>query len=254
VGAVLAASSVALAAFPAAAVDGEILINEAKVNAGGITPGDTAGFPVTISRPGRYKLSGNLAVPAGISGIEVTANDVTIDLNGFTVRSTTPPGASNGGVVTPDDVAGLRVMNGTITGFGRRGGISNPGSGAVPPVPGHIENMRITSNAIGGGTCVQMVSGSHIRSSTIANCFTGITCFGCLVEHSIITGNASYGVIGGGSVSGNVVVGNGSVGLNAIIEALGYANNILVGNNSGGAQVIGPAFQSHPNVCDPACP
>jgi len=44
-----------LLAMPAAAVEGEILINQAKVNAGGITPGDTAGFPATISRAGPLK-------------------------------------------------------------------------------------------------------------------------------------------------------------------------------------------------------
>ena len=48
----------------ASAVDGEVLINQAKVNVGGITPGDTAGFPANLSRPGRYKLTGNLKVPA----------------------------------------------------------------------------------------------------------------------------------------------------------------------------------------------
>ena len=55
----------------ARAADGEVLINQAKVNAGGITPGDTAGFPATLSRPGRYKLSGNLTVPAGNIGFRV---------------------------------------------------------------------------------------------------------------------------------------------------------------------------------------
>jgi hypothetical protein len=79
-------------AAPAAAVDGEVLINQAEVNAGGIGPGDGAGFPATLSRSGRYKLTGNLKVPAGKNGIVVTAHDVTIDLNGFTITSA-PPGA-----------------------------------------------------------------------------------------------------------------------------------------------------------------
>src|SRR5262245_22491973 len=80
-------TSAVLIAAPATAVDGEILIDQARVNAGGITPGDAAGFPATLSRSGRYKLSGNLRVPAGMTGIGVTANDVTIDLNGFTISS-----------------------------------------------------------------------------------------------------------------------------------------------------------------------
>src|SRR3954467_4472230 len=93
----LASLAVMLAAIPAAAADGEILINQAKVNAGGITPGDTAGFPAILSRAGHYKLNGNLIVPAQKNAIEVTAPDVTIDLNGFTIRSN-PPGAASSGI------------------------------------------------------------------------------------------------------------------------------------------------------------
>jgi hypothetical protein len=71
---------VALSASHAAAVDGEILIDQARVNAGGITPDDAPGFPATLSRPGRYKLTGNLNVPADLNGIEVTQHNVTIAL------------------------------------------------------------------------------------------------------------------------------------------------------------------------------
>jgi hypothetical protein len=52
----IATASIALAALlaaaPASAVtneNGEVLITQAAVNAGNITPGDTPGFPVTIS-------------------------------------------------------------------------------------------------------------------------------------------------------------------------------------------------------------
>src|SRR5688572_18671652 len=88
--ATLAACAVLLP-FSAPAADGEVLIDQAAVNAGGITPADSPGFPVTISRRGKYKLSGNLAVPTGVDGLQVTSEDVTIDFNGFTMRSV-PPG------------------------------------------------------------------------------------------------------------------------------------------------------------------
>jgi hypothetical protein len=66
------------------AVDGVVLIDQARALAGSITPGDAPGFPVTISQPGSYRLSGNLRVPSAI-GIEITADDVSIDLNGFAI-------------------------------------------------------------------------------------------------------------------------------------------------------------------------
>src|SRR5262245_38474761 len=83
-------------ATPALAVDGVIEINQVAVFAGGITPGDTPGFPATLSQPGSYRLTGNLDVTKmqngnpqpsseNITAILVTADDVQIDLNGFAI-------------------------------------------------------------------------------------------------------------------------------------------------------------------------
>ena len=60
-------------------------ISHDKALAGSVTPGDAAGYPVTISQPGSYKLMSNLVVPAGSDGIVITASDVSLDLNGFRI-------------------------------------------------------------------------------------------------------------------------------------------------------------------------
>jgi hypothetical protein len=227
---------------PALAVDGEILIDQAKVNAGGITPGDAPGFPATLSRPGRYKLTGNLAVPADLAGIVVTQHNVTIDLNGFTISSN-PPGEAVRGV-SAVNMSGLRVMNGTITGFGEYG-IYNPAD---------VEDMRIVSNSNGIRADVDV----RIRNSTIANGDIGIECISrCLIEQNIISGNTMDGVdaYAGGLVLGNAVVSNGGYGLLSVTASTtGYGNSLLFRNNPGGAQVNGSTVQLHPNTCQPACP
>ena len=64
---------------------GEILITQAKANAGNVTPGDNPGFPVSLTQPGSYQLAGNLTVPAGKNGVVIAAHDVTVDLNGFRI-------------------------------------------------------------------------------------------------------------------------------------------------------------------------
>src|SRR5262245_52284714 len=69
---------------PALAVDGVIEINHAAAIAGGVTPGDGPGYPVTISQPGSYRLTGPLS-PSSVSAIRITASDVTLDLNEFRV-------------------------------------------------------------------------------------------------------------------------------------------------------------------------
>jgi hypothetical protein len=70
----------------AEAVDGVVLIDQSKANAGNVTPGDAPGFPVTLSRAGSYRLSGNLVISSLGTAIEITAEHVTLDLNGFTIQ------------------------------------------------------------------------------------------------------------------------------------------------------------------------
>src|SRR5688572_28472467 len=87
-----AAAALISAALPgtAFAVDGQIANTQARAMAGGITPGDTPGFPVTITQPGSYVLSGNLTVPVESAGgqtlaIRIAADGVWLDLNGFSI-------------------------------------------------------------------------------------------------------------------------------------------------------------------------
>jgi len=64
-----------------------ILIDQAKAEAGGVTSGDAAGFPVTLSQPGNYRLTSNLTVAdANVSAIQITADGVTLELNGHTLQ------------------------------------------------------------------------------------------------------------------------------------------------------------------------
>src|SRR4051812_3497670 len=46
------------------------------------TPGDASNLFI-ISQPGAYYLTGNITGVAGKAGIKITANDVSLDLNGF---------------------------------------------------------------------------------------------------------------------------------------------------------------------------
>jgi hypothetical protein len=245
--AAFAACTLLLSAGAASASDGEILINQAKVNAGGIAPGDTAGFPATLSRPGRYKLTSNLKPPSRTTAIEVTANNVNIDLNGFTISS--DDSSENHGVDAQGAV-GLKVTNGTITGF--NSAINNFGGAFAV-----IENMRLITNQTGfiGGNDAQ------IRDNTmVSNPSYGVRCGSrCVIERNVITGNyVTEGILisgGGAIVLGNVLAANQGPGIGVtVLDKSGYGQNILVDNNSGGAQVSGPAFQAHPNFCDPACP
>ena len=75
---------------------------------------------VTISQPGSYYLTHSLAITNG-DGIDITTNNVTLDLNGFTISSTALPASGNGIYLTaPLGSSDVTILNGHI-----QGGVTN---------------------------------------------------------------------------------------------------------------------------------
>ncbi len=214
---------------PALAVDGVIEINQARVGVGGITVGDSPGFPVTIDTAGSYRLTSDLTVPAGGTGFFVLAENVTIDLNGFTVFG-------NGGAIA-DGFAILasnaEVRNGTVRGFSRHGIFTNLFTHLV-----RVIGVRAIGNTITG-----------IELQGQANLVDGCTALN----------NTSGGIraLDGSLVINCVARGNGNYGL-SLSFTTGYRSCVLTGNNGGDAnpQVVGGGLQLGSNVCgsDLVCP
>ncbi len=120
---------VVLMAQAASASDGVIEINATRTQQGGVTSSDGPGVPVTIDSPGSYQLTSNLtpslgpigviiADPENFTVIEITADDVTLDLGGFAIQG---PGAAGTGDGVRSTGANTVVRNGTITGVGADG-------------------------------------------------------------------------------------------------------------------------------------
>src|SRR5215472_14139869 len=77
-----------LLAFASAALaaDGVVLINQSTITNG--LPGCPTGghFPIMICQSGSYRLSGNLTISdANADGIDINSDNVTLDLNGFSI-------------------------------------------------------------------------------------------------------------------------------------------------------------------------
>jgi hypothetical protein len=144
---------------------------------------------VTISQPGSYYLTHNLTVSTG-DGIDINTNDVTLDLNGFTIRSTAAS-ATGTGILLSDGWSDITIGNGHIRGGGTNNGsgvFSGGGftygiktSGAVP------ENVLVTRISVSGcrfdgislsgqnstvvdACTVRTVGGYGILASTIKSC------------------------------------------------------------------------------------
>jgi hypothetical protein len=182
------------------------------------------GFPVTISEPGSYRLQSNLVVKeASVTVIEITANDVTIDLAGFSI-------------VGPNTCAGTPVEC-TVGG----GGI---GVKAVRGMGGHgirlignatvVERVHAVSN---GGPGIVVGQGNIIDSVAMFN-GSGAAVVGLIVRGTVAMNNA-FGIFirPGGVATGNSAIANAATGLSVQCPAVVVGNS--TSNNGTNVQLNG---------------
>ena len=106
------------------------------------TPGDAESL-FQITQPGAYHLTGNIIGVAGKHGIKISADNVTLDLGGFTVAGV--EGALCGVRADPYDADyGAVVRNGAVTAWGESGVWLAGCEGAV------VEDIRATHNGADG--------------------------------------------------------------------------------------------------------
>jgi hypothetical protein len=203
-----------------AAADGVILLTQSKALAGNVTPGDTAGFPISLTRPGSYRFESNIYPPSGKNGIAVISRNVAIDLNGFELYGAN---AAAFGIISGQP--GTTIRGGTISDF-TVDGVSGNGAYWI------VENMRVVRNSRFGIKCGRS----------------------CLITDSNVAANLSTGIlIQSGTVLGNSILDNGGPGISGNGGLVGFGNNTLFFNNNEGPQVFN-ASPLEPNVCEPACP
>lgn len=149
-------------------------------------------LPATLSSPGAYVLTGNLALGAG-HGIEVTASDVTIDLNGFVLTGN--PAGGGHGITVAAGVENVAIRNGVLRDWGADG-IHAPEADDVS-----IRNVQIYGC---GGNGVAMNKGELIDAIAKDCALAGVTVpkqtqgatFG---ERVKATGNGGGGIVAEGS-------------------------------------------------------
>ena len=233
-----------LAAAPASAVtldNGVVLITQADALAGGVTPGDTPGFPVTLSVSGSYRFASNLQVSTSVNGIEVTAPEVTIDMAGFRMA-----GGGVGFTAISSNQRALTIRNGTIRGF-QLSAILAQNHYLV------VERMRIVDNATFGfstAIAAQVADYVTVSNSNISrNGEGGVDCRSfCRVENSIIAAGADFGVAirgGGGVVLGNTIAGHVRA-INADGQSVAFGDNTFVGNAQASAGTLLPLDPNQP--------
>jgi parallel beta-helix repeat protein len=109
------------------------------------TPGD-ADSVYRISVSGSYYLTGNVFGESGKHGIQIAANNVTLDLSGFAVRGAT--GSLDGVNVATSDGLGITIRNGTISNWGDCGLDTEYNGGHPPRVD--LRDLQANGNTAGG--------------------------------------------------------------------------------------------------------
>ena len=184
------------------------------------TPG-TATSLYRITQPGSYYLTGNVTVATG-EAITITADNVTLDLNGHAVRGPvrclysassrsvecdwlveSSPRAGINTVAAPHSV----IRNGAVMGFAGIG--IQHGEAAV------IENLEVSSNAGAGIAGAGHANGGVVRDVLVRhNGGSGIVCSDMTVERSSFAENGGTGVdCQRGAFSDSVSRGNGGFGV-----------------------------------------
>ena len=179
-----------------------------------------------INQPGSYYLATNLLTGAGVTGIWISTNDVTFDLNGFSILG----GAGTGhGISIGSSCKNILVRNGTIRDcyyYGlyaantaqcafedlrilSNGRYSTTYDGLRAGKSAKVVNCRIEEN---NGEGLVVGDTSQVRGCFIASNTDGLVVGGdCRVEDNTIVDNSDDGlrVTGSGSyVADNIVKGN----------------------------------------------
>ena len=154
-------------------------------------PGDS-GNSFIISQPGSYYLASNLTGASGKNGILIAADNVTINLNGFTLTGV--PGASLG-ITTSGSHRGSRVLNGRLTDW-PGGGIKIVGAGAMA--------SDITVLNSGGAIVFDQQAATLVTHCSGRDLNVGASTDACIVADNIesctldnISGGANVTCIGG---------------------------------------------------------
>ena len=245
------------------AVDGVVLIDQNRVLAGNVTPGDAPGFPVSITIPGSYRLSSNLVVAdRNTTAIDVTgpAGSVAIDLNGFSIigpstcDASVPPQCApaaddpsaifGGGVGIRSGATGtLSVKGGTIRGMGRTGMFVFNAPLVI------VDSVEVRDNALGG---ISIGIGNVTNSVVSRNGGHGVSLNQGVVKGNLITRNGGNGVVSTGlwiNVIENTISQNAQSGID-FASTGAYSHNVLSSNLAG--PVSGSGVQTAGNVCNGA--
>jgi copper-binding protein NosD len=208
-------------------------------------------LPYTISAQGSYFLTGNLTASGSTAGITISADNVTLDLNGFAlvgggsgsvaginvpfaqknilIRNGTVRGWTNGGVnaanVTNSVIQGLRLSNNTATSTFSNVAALSVGSGSTVKDCVVAQNTNCHGISV-GNAC--LVSGCVARANSLGVGIRAVD--SCYVVGNISDSNGTGIAVGSGNrIDSNSCTSNVSAG---VLVPSGATNNLVIRNSA----------------------
>jgi parallel beta-helix repeat protein len=210
------------------------------------TPGD-AGSEFIISQPGSYYLTGNLGV-AKTSGIQINAEGVTLDLNGFQISRAS--GSGGIGIEILDTSHRASVRNGSIQGFFY--GINRVFS------PDSARTCTFRDLAVSGCTDTGIFAGpSAVLESCRAHDNSGssgifASAGSSLTNCTAYNNTATVGIVSGGGSSltnctayNNIAAYGISAGLGSSLTNCSASSNFSAASRSGGIETSSGCTITH---------
>ena len=166
------------------------------------TPISVAGYNINSS--GSYYLTANLMPEGGGAGISINVNDVTLDLNGFSVFG----GLATGQGIAMNDRDNVVVKNGTIRDCHYFGIV------AYRTTRCQFQNLRVLNN----GQASSIYDGIHAGTNS--------TIIGCV----FMDNGSGLEVEAGSKIIGNQIINNTNDGLKLTGTGSYLADNVVKGN------------------------
>ena len=203
-------------------------------------PVPPATFPIVINQAGSYVLTSNLVVTdPNLNAIEITVNDVTLDLNGHKIQGPNT-GTGNADGIYAEDRYSITIKNGRIWGFSQYGVWLYSSGSPTEKGAGHIiENIQATNNTDGG---IRVAAGLIINCSAnnngiVTHASIGISAWNATVTNCTANNNNGYGIAAYTSTitqcTTNYNSTSGIISNSSIIKNCTVCNNFYHGIYSG---------------------
>lgn len=210
-------------------------------------------IPLFINKSGSYYLAGDVKTTTTGTGINISASNVTIDLNGYTLEGPGTAGSTNA-IRCHSPFDNIVVKNGTVSKW--------PGNGIeIATSTTLLENVTSRYN---GGTGFQLETGTLLNCLAEENGNSGISFFAdnmpgeslirncrsinnkgmgihiitpVTIENCMLSGNRDSGILafsGHGLITNNVCKFNGQDGIIVGGTYMVVENNLCVGNTGRG--------------------